>query len=61
MLKLSKKSKEVIDRLTQEDIEKFPDDGEKAVFIKPMNDKEYDKYQREHVEGWREVLDRFKL
>lgn len=54
--KLSKKSKgfqEMLETLTDDDIQALPDEDTKAVFLSEGTDAEYDDYVRKEINGWK--------
>ena len=63
MWKLTKKNKtfaEFIDNISEREIKAIPDENEKAEFIHFGTQDQFNKYQREEVQGWRNIAEKFK-
>lgn len=61
--KLSNKSQHVqdyIESLENEDINKMPNEKEKAVFLSEMTEEEYEEYQKEELQGFKEITNKLK-
>lgn len=56
--KLSKKSgemKQIIERLSKEDLNALPDEDTKATFLSYGTEEEYQDYVKKEVQGWKVI------
>ena len=54
---LAKKDKKFLNALEQADLSAIPDEDSKVTFLPDMTEEDYQVYQRENIQGWKQVDD----